>query len=221
MITGGVVSNIDWHSYKLVVLNGEGTLHHNRPNAIKFLTALRAAQAAGCRTVIVNSVWQDMSHDFDDVLQKCESVTVRDVFSQQDIAKHGVFAAVHPDFSIMNHVPREHYEPVRVYEGQYFFGGNDIGGYSRLNIFKQSWSELVNRLRSSELLITGRHHEMYAACVARCKFVTVPGNTWKNEGLLASAGAIIPFDIDGVLEGKYNSEYDKLWRYLDGFQLTP
>ena len=220
IITGGIVSNIPWKNYSLVVLNGEGTLHHDRPNAVKFLTALRDAQRAGCRTIIVNTVWQDMPHDFDDVLQRCESVTVRETYSQQEITKHSITASVSPDLSYFNQVPVQEFAHVTVYEGQYFFKGRDeTGGYPRLDIFKQSWHELVNRLRNADLLITGRHHGMYAACVAKCKFITKPGNTWKNEGLLASAGVVIPFDIDGVLAGKYNSEYERLWRYLDDKRL--
>lgn len=220
IITGGRIDNINWRSYDLVILNGEGTLHHNRPNAFKFLTALRSAQSAGCRTIIVNTVWQEMSHDFDDVLQRCETITVREVYSQQEIAKHGISASVFPDLSYLNKVDLKEFQHVPVYEGQYFFKGRDeTGGHPRIDIFKQSWSEIVNRLRNSDLLITGRHHEMYAACVAKCKFLTKPGNTWKNEGLLASAGVVIPFDIDGVLAGKYNSEYEQLWQYLDDKRL--
>ena len=43
----------------------------------------------------------------------------------------------------------------------------------KINILKD-WNSIVNRLRHAELLVTGRHHEAYAALKARCKFIVLP-----------------------------------------------
>lgn len=207
---------IDYSKFDLVILNGEGTMHHNSIRAQEYLHALNLAQRAGCKTYMLNTVWQNMKNDFDHIIQKCDLVTVREIYSQQEIKRHGVDAIVTPDLSYTVDVPYKQFPHVKVYEGQYFFRKQKaIDEYPRIDIFKQSWDDIVNMLRHSDLLITGRHHEMYAACKANCRFVVRSGNTWKNEGLFASAGVDIPYDIEGALSGKYDDQYEKLWKYLD------
>ena len=59
----------------------------------------------------------------------------------------------------------------------------DVGENGYIDIFNQHWRDFVSQLWYSNLLITGRHHEMYAACKAECPFVVIEGNTHKNQGL--------------------------------------
>lgn len=216
------LEDIDFSKYDRVVLNGEGTLHHNTRSARRQLTALRLAQYAGCETHLVNTVWQEMSNTWDDVLANCKSVQVREVLSQYEMSsKHGRLPTVAPDCSYLHdNVAVREFAHVAVYEGQYMKSNpyGVQGGYPRIDIFSQTWEEIVNRLRNCDLLITGRHHEMYAACVAECRFLVTPGNTWKNQGLLKSAGVDIPFDVDGALSGKYDDQYNRLWDYLRAFR---
>jgi polysaccharide pyruvyl transferase WcaK-like protein len=212
------LDELDYSKYDRVILNGEGTIHHNSVRAQQYLSALFFAQRAGCETFIINTVWQRMKNDYDHVLKKCDLIAVREEYSQTELKeKHGVDSIVYPDLSYIVDVPLEEYEYEEIYEGQYINLTQDkvIGNYPRIDIFKQEWNEVVNRLRNADLLITGRHHEMYAACKAKCPFLVYEGNTWKNSGLLASAGVQIPFDIEGVLIGKYDEQYEKLWAYLE------
>ena len=211
------LENINYTQYDRVILNGEGTMHHGSSRALQYLVALRTAQRQGVKTYIINSVWQDMPDKYNNVLQNCDGVTVREVFSQEEIRKHGVEANVFPDLSYMIDVPEEKYEHVSVYEGQYIKAHQDhaLNKYPRIDIFEQEWNEIVNRLRNADLLITGRHHEMYAACKAKCRFIVKQGNTWKNGGLLRSAGVDIPHNIKDVLDGKYDDQYKQLWDYLE------
>lgn len=210
------ILNIDYRQYDEVIVNGEGTMHDNQRRSITFLEALQSAQNFGLKTRLINTVWQNMIHDYDDVLQKCEEVIVREVNSFEEMQKHGVNAQILPDLSYFVDVPYKEYEHVTSYEGQYWKKKfRQHKDWPEIDIFEQDWNEIVNRLRHADLLVTGRHHEMYAACKAKCRFLVKPGNTWKNEGLLKSAQVNIPWDIDGVLEGKYDSEYEKLWKYLD------
>jgi hypothetical protein len=206
---------IKWSDYKTVILNGEGTMHHSKPTAMKFLRALQSAHGRGCDIQIHNTVWQEMCHTYDDVLRKCSQITVREVLSQQEIFKHGIYAPISPDRSMIVDVPYKEYDHVNIYDGQTF--NKSIQRQSdrpRINIFEQSWDEIVNRLRNADLLITGRHHEMYAAIKAKCKFIVEEGNTWKNRGLLQTVGASIDCnDIEGILNGKYDVEYEKIFQY--------
>ena len=79
------VLDIDYRNVKKVILNGEGTMHHNQSTAINFLKGLRKAQKAGCETEIHNTVWESMKHEYDDVLKKCSLITVRESISQQEL----------------------------------------------------------------------------------------------------------------------------------------
>ena len=206
---------LDYSRFDHVILNGEGSMRHNGRTSRLFLTELNSAYTQGCKISIINSVWQKCTNKFDNLLSKCEDVTVREIYSYNEMKeKHGFTPRIVPDCSYFYDVPEVQYDHVEVYEGQYW-EEKSSNEYPSLNIFKQEWNEIVNRLRNSELLITGRHHEMYAACKAKCRFLVKPGNTWKNEGLLHTANANIPWDIKGVIAGKYDNEYKKLWDYLD------
>ena len=213
--TADKLKKIDWRAYNTVILNGEGTMHDSQPTSLRLLRALQQAYLSGCDIQIHNTVWQNMMHDYDDVLKHCSEITVREVLSQEEISKHGVETIIVPDRSITIDVPYEEYPHVHIYDGQTASKFTSIESNNpRINIFEQSWEEVVNRLRHADLLVTSRHHEMYAAIKARCKFIVGEGNTWKNRGLIQSAGVSIDFDDrEGILEGKYDKEYEKLFDY--------
>ncbi len=213
--------DVDFTQYTTVILNGEGTMHHSQSKAIKFLQALADAFKAGCDTQLVNTVWCDMTNDYDNVLAKCSLIEVRDIISQQELkSKHGIISELFPDRSILPPVPFEDYSPVRMYQGIRF--DSKVESFNldcpKINIFKQDWNSIVNRLRHAELLVTGRHHEAYAALKARCKFIVLPGNSHKNEGIYLNAG-VYPINsldkIQDVLDGEYDREFNKLFDYYE------
>ena len=211
------IPKLKWSDYKTVILNGEGTMHHSKPTAMNFLRALQSAHAKGCDIQIHNTVWQEMCHTYDEVLRKCSQITVREVLSKEEMSKHGVEATIKPDRSILVDVPYQEYPHVHIYDGQPYTKRLEFESDNpRINIFEQSWDEIVNRLRHADLLQTGRYHEMYAAIKARCKFIVGEGNTWKNSGLLKTVGAEIDFrDVDGILGGQYDTEYDKVFEFCN------
>lgn len=206
--------NINLRHFDRVILNGEGTMHHDQQNSHKFLDVLREAQHLNLYTEIDNSVWQKMTNEYDDVLHRLDKLTVREVLSRDDLwINHNVESEVRADRSFIRDVEAINYDHVRIYEGQYFFFSKP-STVPRINIFTQSWDEIINRLRNADLLITGRHHEMYAAIKAKCRFICVPSNTHKIEGLLKSAGCTVDLtDIKlavNALNGEYDDEYKKI-----------
>ena len=85
-----------------------------------------------------------------------------------------------------------------------------------------SWEAYVNELKNAKLIITGRQHEVFAACSARLPFATFAGNTHKVEGFLRMADVRIPVaeTADELLQAiefaKNNQgEFDKLFDYLE------
>ena len=213
--------DVNFLEYSTVILNGEGTMHHNQSNALKFLQALKDASQAGCDIMLVNTVWQDMTNDYDDILAKCSLIEVRDIISQQELkSRHGIISELFPDRSILPPVPFKDYAPVKMYQG--IRSDSKVESFNlecpKINIFKEDWNSIVNRLRHAELLVTGRHHEAYAALKARCKFIVLPGNTYKNEGIYLNAG-VPPIDslddIQDVLDGQYDREFNKIFEYYE------
>ena len=204
----------------LVILNGEGTMHHDQVAALAWLDVLARAQKIGIETWLVNSIWQEMDQVCADIVKRCTVVEVREVLSQQALLEQGVMSTIVPDRSIRTDVPVKKRKYVRVYKGQGAIVNNHNtkieGDYPEINIFKDQWDDIVNKLRNSDLLITGRHHEMYAAMKAKCRFIIVGENSWKNTGLLQTCSELpMIIDIEDALSGKWDSEYDKIFRWAN------
>ena len=85
-----------------------------------------------------------------------------------------------------------------------------------LDIF-ESWDTIVNKLRKTNWFITGRHHELYAACKARCPFTVLKGNTWENEGLLATESNY-PIFSNSSRRGIFNSAINECQGYLAEYE---
>lgn len=207
----------------LVVLNGEGTLHHDAPNANKFLGYIKFAQELNKKTHIVNTVWQSMDPNWKSTLEKCEVVEVREVLSKNAIpcanARVCLDASIHTSKIVDTDVERK-----GVLVGGSFFGELLIDyPHEKIDIFKSNWYQLVNTCSRGQLVITGRHHEMYAAIMARTPVLVIQGNTWKNEGLfhtLNKTNLILEpseKNINDILSGKYDSHWQDVWNYLDGY----
>jgi hypothetical protein len=219
--TEHIITKEDIEDVDVVVLNGEGTMHHNAKNAVKFLTYLQIAQEMNKSTHVINTVWQDMDVKWKSVLMRCDILEVREVLSQRDIPCN---AEVVLDASI--HLPVKRIDVIRegVFVGGSFFGNIDVDfEHQRINIFDNSWEGFVEQLQHAKLLITGRHHEMYAALQARTPVITIPGNTWKNEAFFHTVNKmnlLIPPTYDNVmntLRGMYDDSWQEIWRFLDGY----
>ena len=220
-----------------IIINGEGTMHHNAPLACQYLDLMLKAASSNKKIFLINTVWQDMylSDPLIKVLQN-SYISVRDIKSQKELEKHNIKSHFHLDLSYDMKVPFP--EPKR--------DGLVIGTFSMdydkrkksassVSIFTENWEDLVTRLSKANYFITSRHHEMYAACLARCPFYVYQGNSWKNEGLLGAAGVKIPCRKEDAkvldfMKGSEDStifhdevqeiednrqEYDKLFKWME------
>lgn len=214
----------------LVVLNGEGTLHDNATAANKYLTYISEAQSRGMRTEIINTVWQNMANKWQPVLSNLEILELRESLSRSAAGMGEIVL----DASIHEYVPEIKKQSTDVLlGGKFILGSNkdnpgvadaNWAGSKRIDIFNESWVDVVNRARNAKVFLTGRHHEMYAALCARCKVIVQPGNTWKNEGFFHTSGTpelvmeLTQKNIQDTLDGRYDESWKKVWDFLDSYE---
>lgn len=224
-------------SCDFLIVNGEGSMHHDSPHFLQKMKLMERALARGTRVYLVNSVWQANGNDWDHVLRRIEKIVVRETLSRQELReRHGIAAAFYPDLSFYAKVQ----PPNRAVD----FGGrivmtdfysHEFSTFTRwtgaeglrypyINMREWQWDDLVASLRTAELLVTGRHHAVYAACRAGIPFVAFPGNTHKIEGLLASARSRIPMcrsrtDLpEAIAWARANRhDYEQLSAWLSSF----
>ena len=204
--------------FDALVVNGEGTMHDGSGGFHQKMQAIAAAQAAGRKTFLVNTLWHDNPCDYDDALRALDGIVVRDELSRRELAaKHRVDAEVRLDFSYFAPHraeppppgPRKGIRATDFYSRE--FGcfvrvrGGRCARFEFLDMKTLSWDELITELGRTAILVTGRHHAVYAACVARTPFVALSGNAPKIEGLIATSPVEIPVaqsfaEIDGLIE---------------------
>lgn len=225
---------IDYASLDLVVFNGEGTAHDNGKKMRSCLNIMRQAHAAGVRTILANSLWQNNNTDITEGLQDVDRVLVREIRSQRailDVIDREV--EIFPDVSLFLPVEYQSWPQTGVVAGNAFEPGerimiSGIGEDASIDIFSETWEDIVNRLRHARVLVTARQHEMYAALVARCPFVVVESETHKNGGFLdtwAPDIAALPRDATPdhmrvAVEWTLNNlhRFEQLWNRLDQLQ---
>lgn len=226
--------------HDLVIINGEGTMHDNAKKAKTLLSLAKYAKhELGIKVILVNSVWQRNSDELTQQLQNFDYIGVREVLSKNEINKCiSNKVEVHLDLSYYAKVPYEKYPSTNIVAGNFYTDKsskngsviiNNIGEDSTIDIFNESWNTVVNKLRHAKLLVTGRHHEMYAACKARCPFIVLEGNTHKNSGLFKTFDVNIPAlsreaSISEIKQAianidQYQNEYKKLFDSMESYPI--
>jgi polysaccharide pyruvyl transferase WcaK-like protein len=223
-----------YQPYDVLVVTGEGTMHHSSAGFHKKMRVLERAVDAGIPAFLVNSVWQENERTYDHVLRKLTGITVREKLSQNDLLiRHGIASTVVIDASYFLPVDRPKPEATggggALITDFYWPERRDFGdapeilsSARHLPMKHVSWHETVAALQRADFLVTGRHHAVYAACVAKRPFLASEGNTHKIKGLIATAGVEIPIAQDPRELGKGTErlaalqvEYDKLFSWMD------
>lgn len=225
---------INYDDYDIFCINGEGSMHHNAPNILKYLTILKSAKSKNKITLLVNSVWQDNSIELTKLLEYVDYISVRENKSKNEIKKVlNRYIDVNLDLSYYTNITPIDSKKYDIIAGNTFIKGKknvlfkNIGEDGIIDIFNQDWNTIVNILKKSNLLVTGRHHELYAACVAECPFIILEGNTHKNSGLIEMADVkipILPMDASEnmikseiKLYQKNIKEYTKLFNFMKNY----
>jgi hypothetical protein len=95
----------------LVVINGEGTLHHGRPAGARLLAVVNHPDCKA-PVAVINALWQDNPQDWAAMLGRCALVSARDARSAAAMRVGGAEVRVVPDLSLtggaaMQDAPRD------------------------------------------------------------------------------------------------------------------
>jgi hypothetical protein len=83
----------------LCIVNGEGTMHDDAPNAMILGRLARFCAEKGVPCFLINSVWQK-NVELNELARHFTSIYVRDPLSQQELAKAGLKSEVVPDLTL-------------------------------------------------------------------------------------------------------------------------
>ncbi len=85
----------------LVVINGEGTLHHGRPAGLALLKVVEAVAPQGTPVALVNALWQDNPSEWGPLAARLALIRARDSRSAEALTKAtGRPVAAMPDLSL-------------------------------------------------------------------------------------------------------------------------
>jgi hypothetical protein len=90
---------------QLLVVNGEGTLHHDRPAGLRLLQAARHARQHGLATALVNAGWEANGAEYAATVRDFDLVSARDSRSAAALRAIGVDCRVVPDLSLCTPPP--------------------------------------------------------------------------------------------------------------------
>ncbi len=189
----------------LVVMNGEGTCHHDRPGAVYMLQQLSRAQDQGRGTMLVNSVWHGMGEKWGVVLRECVRADTREVRSAQamDEAMRAPSPRgyrpphTYPDLSLDAVHPPTKPGP---HAGRVVVGSAGAcksrtvwpklrATMPHVSLGRDSLQDVVDELAGASCYITGQWHGVVAAMVAGVGSWSRPSNSHKIEAAREWIGA--------------------------------
>lgn len=88
------------NSSDLVIVNGEGSVHHGRDFAKDMLRVVEHCNAEGIPAFFINGVYQCNDTETDALMRKFDSIWVRESLSQNSLSASGIEAKVAPDMVI-------------------------------------------------------------------------------------------------------------------------
>lgn len=220
----------------LVVVNGEGTMHHDAKAATDLIRAAEFAKLKGKKTALVNSVWQENS-TLNDGLRWFDFLAVRDSASQRECSRSSAARVwLAPDLSFYSNplppdlpnrgteLPRNSLLVVdsvlpRTAIQLYDYAANHQLPFrvmvtwhwqKEMDVHPIARSLPLNlgELKHAELLLTGRFHAVCLAMKYGIPFVALPSNTRKVETLLEDAG--LPFQ-DFLLPSDWPHRSPEYW----------
>ena len=113
-----VISGLDWKTRstsclgaRLLVINGEGSLHHDRPAVRQVLEIAECRRTAGLPTALVNSSWFENASTHTARLAAFDLVALRESRSFDEVAAAGIPCIRTPDLAIREAMARRPTSP--------------------------------------------------------------------------------------------------------------
>ena len=194
-----------------LVINAEGSIHH--AGGRDLLAVAELAQAMDTPVYLVNAVMQEVD-GYDDVLQNCTDITVREQKSLEYLRNKKIDCRMVLDSILdanFSDTPHKSLAGKKAYTDWQAQRDADVGKTTLAYIdhhpnhayefvpfshwsypIDRQWAHSVANFKDMDLLITGRHHAVYVAGMAGATFVAMPSNTHKIEGTIACSGLPIP-----------------------------
>lgn len=174
----------------IVVVNGEGTIHHETDGALVLMQIMLLAQMNAKPVYLVNALYQNFNRF--SIFDRIEKMQVRDLRSFEFARAHGINrVSCHLD-SVFD--PEFAYPRQRNRKGTlagsidsaspYAHVMEQLPGWNRYHCWNLGFDALVKVLSGAELYITGQWHGVCAAILAQTPFIYVPSNSHKIEGFL-------------------------------------
>ena len=185
-----------------VIVNGEGTLHHNR--GLEYIALLMLAKRQGKATLLVNALIQEMEADLD-VLNSLDAFYVRDTLSEAYVKARGIRCSHAPDSILaakFSTGSKLDFHGDLVVTDWHKSRDSDVGVTSsrllvdahaqeRRQFFplhapgaSKHWSEAVAAIRTSCMVVSARHHGIYLAMMAGVPVIPLESNSWKIRALV-------------------------------------
>lgn len=178
-----------------LVVNGEGTFHHNAPSALRIIEGLKKHRGTK-KIYFINSVWQNMSSAVPDVSLAC----LRERLSLNEFKNThpGVKVELAPDISLtFNQTqPASRSDKILVLDSvsnevseRLKKVASDLGGtFIRMCEHGKDYRSLLTLVASYRAVITGRYHGAMFSAITGTPFLCAPSNTWKMRGFLSDLG---------------------------------
>jgi polysaccharide pyruvyl transferase WcaK-like protein len=202
-------------SADLVIINGEGTLHHtaNRPFARRLLTSIDRIKAVKPVPVfVVNATIEALAPEDLETLSRADGIYVRETASLNYLEGNGLQAKLAADLTLsvqFNVAPRERKglfvtdSVLPAMTDKLAEAASRIGGtyqkmkpsrlwvYPSFVLFPQAIAkrknQFANKIVSAECVLTGRFHAMLFCMALDTPFLSVGSNTSKVQSILSDA----------------------------------
>ena len=84
----------------IVIVNGEGTLHHNQPRALELINVVKyVREKLNIPIVLINSTYQSNSIQMAKLMKYFDLIFVRETLSQNDLKRYDIYSEVVPDIT--------------------------------------------------------------------------------------------------------------------------
>lgn len=176
-----------------IVVNAEGSIHHNSQWGIYILQALEYAQKMGKKTYLLNALYEKMDKKFDHIIEKCDVVMARELYSYRTLHELNPNTMLYPDFCVLRW--ENDGKAFGNYEGsvcktQTHFASIYKNAFASTKVpvvsvsGKRSFKDTIETYSGMEILLTGQHHAVYASLMAGTPFIPTFGNSHKIESFL-------------------------------------